>query len=95
MTYFGGAHRLHGRYFCRANPNAISIFDLAKNRQLSRWYVPPVRVTKTFTFMSAAGGLATDLSSGGPHTPQAVYLPSTRCNVVGSFDLETNRQSSR
>jgi len=67
-TYFGGAHRLHGRYFCRANPNAISIFDLAKKRQPSRWYVPPVRVTKTFLFMSAAVGLATDLSSGGPHT---------------------------
>jgi len=85
--YFGGAHRLHGRYFCRANPNAISIFDLAKKRQPSRWYMPPVRVTKTFLFMSAAGGLATDFSSGGPHTshtphtPHAVYLPSTRCNV--------------
>ena len=71
--YFGGAHRLHGRYFCRANPNAISIFDLAKKRQPSRWYVPPVRVTNTFLFMSAAGGLATDLSSGGPVNPH--HLP--------------------
>ena len=94
-NYLGGAHRLHGRYFCRASPSAISIFDLAKKRQPSRWYVPPVRVTNTFFFMSAAGGLATDLSMGDPHTPHAVYLPSARWSVVGSFDLETNRQSSR
>ena len=95
MNYFGGAHRLHGRYFGRASPNAISIFDLARKRQPARWYVPPERVTNTFFFMSASEGMAADLSIGGPHTPHAVYLPSARCNVVGSFDLETNRQSSR